>query len=270
MSPTTGYNRASDDRTPISLFPMNTTPQLTVPTTAQVTHRDAWRAARLDLLKKEKELTRLQDELGQQRRALPWVKVSQAYRFEGPDGPIDFADVFGPHRQLAIYHFMLGPGWDEGCKSCSYIADHLDGMLPHLAARDVALVAVSRAPWAEIAAFRRRMGWRFPWYSSHGSTFNYDFQVSFTADELASGAVEYNYTRQPFPFEEAPGLSVFARNDSGSIFHTYSTYGRGVELLMGTYRILDLVPQGRNEEDLEYGMEWVRHHDRYEAPAASS
>jgi predicted dithiol-disulfide oxidoreductase (DUF899 family) len=233
-----------------------------------LTH-DAWLSARLELLKREKELTRLQDELAQQRRTLPWLKVAEPYRFHGPDGAASFVDLFGPHTQLAVYHFMLGPGWEEGCKSCSFIADHLDGMLPHLAARDVALVAISHAPWAEIVPFRRRMGWKFPWYSSHGSSFNYDFHVSFTPEEMASGEVEYNYGKQPFPSEEAPGLSIFARNAAGEVFHTYSTYGRGVEMLMGTYRILDVVPKGRDEEGLEYGMEWLRHHDRYEIVAST-
>ena len=232
-----------------------------------VASRDTWLTARLELLKQEKELTRLQDQLSRQRRSLPWVKVTEPYRFEGPDGAASLPDLFGPHHQLVVYHFMLGPGWGEGCKSCSFVADHFDGMLPHLAARDVAFVAVSHAPWSEIAAFRRRMGWKFPWYSSHGSRFNRDFHVSFTPEEMASGEVHYNYVNQPFPSEEAPGLSVFARRAAGEVFHTYSRYGRGVELLMGTYHVLDVVPQGRAEDNLGYSMEWVRHHDRYESAA---
>jgi predicted dithiol-disulfide oxidoreductase (DUF899 family) len=163
-----------------------------------------------------------------------------------------------------IQHFMFGPDWQEGCPSCSFMADHVDGALPHLAARDVTMVAVSRAPLAKIEAFKKRMGWRFNWVSSHGGDFNADFHVSFTKKELAQGKVNYNYTMQEFPCAEAPGLSVFYKDAAGSVFHTYSTYGRGVDVLMGTYRILDLVPKGREEEDHQ-GMEWVRHHDRYGA-----
>lgn len=247
----------------------NTIPSSTTADSLRVSNREAWLSARLDLLKKEKELTRLQDQLSRQVRALPRFRIAEPYRFAGPDGVLGLADLFGPHSQLALYHFMLGPGWEEGCKSCSFVADHFDGMLPHLAARDVALVAVSHAPWTEIEPFRRRMGWKFPWVSSHGSSFNDDFRVSFTPEEMASGKVEYNYTAQPFPFDEAPGLSIFSRDASGDVFHTYSSYGRGVEQLMGTYRILDVVPKGRDEDGLEYTMQWVRHHDRYEAPATA-
>jgi predicted dithiol-disulfide oxidoreductase (DUF899 family) len=248
---------------------MTTTQSTTTLDSTPAASRAAWLDARLELLKKEKELTRLQDELSRQVRHLPWVKVPETYRFEGSDGAATLADLFGPHRQLAVYHFMLGAGWDEGCKSCSFIADHLDGMLPHLAARDVALIAVSHAPWAEIVPFRLRMGWKFPWYSSHGSLFNHDFHVSFTPEQMAVGEVDYNYAKRPFPFEEAPGFSIFAQSSTGDVYHTYSTYGRGVERLMGTYRVLDIVPKGRAEENLEYGMQWVRHHDRYETAPPS-
>ncbi len=163
---------------------------------------------------------------------------------------------------------MLGPGWEEGCPSCSYMADHTDGMLPHLAARDVTMIAVSRAPLAEIEAFKKRMGWQFPWASSHGSDFNRDFHVSFTEKEVESGKVYYNYTKQSFGCPEAPGISVFHQAADGSVYHTYSVFGRGVELMMGTYRILDLTPKGRDEDHFERSMEWVRYHDSYEAGAA--
>lgn len=224
---------------------------------------EEWLAARMELLKKEKELTRLGDEVSAARRELPRVAVKKNYSFEGPGGKVALADLFAGRSQLVIQHFMFGPDWQEGCPSCSYMADHTDAMLPHLAARDVAMAAVSRAPLAKIEAFKKRMGWRFPWVSSHGGDFNGDFHVSFTEAELARGAVHYNYMMQEFPSAEAPALSVFCRDAAGGVFHTYSTYGRGVEVLMGTYRILDLVPKGRDEEGLSFEMAWVRHHDRY-------
>ena len=232
--------------------------------------RAEWLAARTALLAEEKELTRRRDALAARRRELPWVPLERDYRFTGPEGEVGLADLFAGRRQLLVYHFMLGPGWEEGCASCSYVADHFDACLPHLAARDVTLVAVARAPYAEIAAFRRRMGWTFPWVSSFGSAFNHDFGVSFTAEELQSGAVAYNYARGPFPAEEAPGLSAFARDAGGAIFHTYSTYARGLDGLIGTYALLDLAPRGRDEAALGFTMAWVRHHDRYAtAPAAA-
>ena len=227
-----------------------------------------WLAARKQLLDKEKELTRQQDELAAQRRALPWVRVDKAYRFEGPDGRRSIGDLFGGHSQLVVYHFMLGPGWKEGCPSCSILCDHLDGARVHLAARDVSLTLVSRAPYAEIARFRERMGWRLPWVSSHDSDFNRDFHVSFSKDEVQAGSFYYNYASDGFPSEEAPGISVFARDASGAIFHTYSTYARGGEPLIGAYYLLDMVPKGRDEEGLPWPMAWVRHHDRYGATAA--
>ena len=224
---------------------------------------EEWIAARKELLKKEKEVTRLNDQVSAARRQLPWVKVSKKYVFDAPGGPVALADLFAGRHQLVIQHFMFGPDWQEGCPSCSFMADHIDGALPHLAARDVTLAVVSRAPLAKIEAFKKRMGWRFPWVSSYGGDFNADFHVSFTKEELAGGMVNYNYTLQEFPSAEAPALSVFYQDASGGVFHTYSTYGRGVEVLMGTYRILDLVPKGRDEDHLCFEMEWVRHHDRY-------
>jgi len=228
-----------------------------------VVPEDQWRAARLELLREEKKLLRLQDELAARRRQLPWVKVSKDYVFAGPSGRVPLADLFDGRSQLVVQHFMLGPGWEEGCKSCSFMMDHFNAAAVHLPARDVAFAAVSRAPLAEILPFKERMGWNVNWVSSHDSDFNFDCHVSFTPEEMAGGRVYYNYGPREFPFEEAPGVSVFARDAAGAIHHTYSTYGRGVEFIMGTYHILDLVPKGRDEEGLEYGMEWLRHHDRY-------
>lgn len=242
-----------------------------------IVSRDRWIAERKTLLAREKELTRLRDQIARERRALPWVRVEKDYVFDTPEGPRTLAELFEGRRQLLVQHFMFAPGWEEGCKSCSYMADHNDGANVHLAQRDVTLLAVSRAPLADIERFRRRMGWQFKWVSSHGSDFNHDFGVSFTPQEMASGKVDYNYGIQPFPHEEAPGISVFYKDDAGDVFHTYSTYGRGVEVMMGTYNLLDLTPKGRDEGRLSYTMEWVRHHDRYQpqppakaAPAAGS
>lgn len=231
---------------------------------------EEWLAARLELLREEKELTRRRDALAARQRALPWVKIEKPYVFDSPRGPVTLADLFGPHRQLVVQHFMFGPGWEEGCKSCSFMMDHLNPTVPHLAARDVAFAAISHAPLAEILPFKRRMGWDIEWVSAHGTDFNTDFHVSFAPEAVARGPVYYNYTQQEAPNYELPGISVFARDATGAVYHTYSTYGRGVELVMTTYRLLDLVPKGRDEEKLEYGMAWVRHHDRYEHVAAPS
>jgi predicted dithiol-disulfide oxidoreductase (DUF899 family) len=213
-----------------------------------VVSRDRWLAERKGLLAREKELTRLRDQIARERRALPWVRIEKDYAFDAPEGRRTLAQLFEGRRQLLVQHFMFGPGWEQGCPSCSFMADHTDGMNVHLAHRDVTLVAVSRAPLADIRRFRSRMGWKFTWVSSHGSDFNHDFGVSFTP-------------------EEAPGISVFYKDDAGAVFHTYSTYGRGVEVMMGTYNMLDLMPKGRGERDVAHKMEWVRHHDRYERAA---
>jgi len=234
----------------------------------QIVSADQWLVARKQLLAKEKELTRRRDELARERRALPWVRIEKPYAFEGAAGKQTLSDLFAGRSQLAVYHFMLGPGWKEGCPSCSLLSDHLDGTLPHLAARDVTLAAVSRAPYAEILPFKQRMGWHFDWVSSHDSDFNRDFHVSFSKEELHSGAFDYNYGKNGFPSEEAPGISVFAKDDSGAVFHTYSAYARGGEPLIAAYYILDMVPKGRNEEGLPWPMAWVRHHDRYGTSAA--
>lgn len=239
------------------------------PGNAKVVSPAEWLAARTELLAKEKEFSRLRDQLSRQRRELPWEKVGKPYAFDGPDGRRTLADLFAGHSQLIVYHFMLGPGWKEGCPSCSFLGDHFDGMLVHLANRDVAFTAVSRAPLAEIAIFQKRMGWRFPWVSSFGSDFNYDYQVSATNDQIAAGATYYNYGPSQFSGEERPGASVFARDSAGAVYHTYSTYARGLDILLGTYNFLDLAPKGRGEEGLPWPMAWVRHHDRYE-PAKSS
>ena len=227
-----------------------------------VVSRDAWRAARKELLGKEKEFTRQRDRLSAERRELPWVKVDKAYVFDGPAGEETLADLFGGKSQLIVYHFMLGPGWEQGCPSCSYLADHFDGAIVHLAQRDVSFVVVSRAPLAEIEAFKRRMGWRFKWVSSHGNDFNHDFHVSFTQEELAKGKVDYNYGLVE-GHDELPGVSVFYKDPAGVVFHTYSCYARGLDILVGAYNWLDLAPKGRDEDQLPWSMAWVRHHDRY-------
>ncbi len=229
-----------------------------------VVSRTEWIAARKELLEKEKEFTRLRDQLSAQRRGLPWVKVEKSYVFDGPHGKETLADLFGGKSQLVVYHFMFGPGWEEGCPSCSFLADHFDGSAIHLAHRDVTLILISRAPLPQIDAFKKRMGWRLKWVSSYGSDFNADYHVSFTKKELAKGKVYYNYdATQGFPAEEAPGASVFYKDTNGDIFHTYSTYARGLDILVGAYNFLDLVPKGRDEEGLTHTMAWVRHHDRY-------
>ncbi len=222
-----------------------------------------WLAARKELLKKEKEFTRLRDELSRQRRELPWENVQKSYTFDGPQGKETLADLFAGRSQLIVYHFMLGPGWKEGCPSCSFISDHIDGSVPHLAARDVRLVVVSRAPLAEIEIFKKRMGWRFHWVSSNATDFNYDYQVSMSKEEVGKPEVYYNYGMQKFPSEERPGTSVFYKDAAGNIFHTYSSYGRGLDILIGAYNWLDIVPKGRDEAGLAHTMAWVRHHDKY-------
>jgi predicted dithiol-disulfide oxidoreductase (DUF899 family) len=229
-----------------------------------VVSQNEWLAVRKALLAKEKEFTRARDELSRQRRALPWVKVAKAYVFDGPDGKQSLGELFDGRSQLIVYHFMLGPGWNDGCPSCSFLADHFDGAAIHLGQRDVTLVVVSRAPLAEIEAYQRRMGWQFKWVSSFGTDFNHDYHVSFTPEEKAGGKVEYNYSMTEFPSEEAPGLSAFIQNEAGEIFHTYSAYARGLDILVGAYNFLDFAPKGRDEDALPWSMAWVRRHDEYE------
>ncbi len=238
-------------------------------TTPRVVSRQEWLSHREKLLAKEKELTHLRDALARERLQLPWVKLDKSYVFEDAGGKKSLRDLFAGRSQLAIYHFMFGPAWEEGCPSCSMNADGFDGAIPHLASRDLTLVAVSRAPFARIAAFKKRMGWRFGWVSSHGSDFNTDFRVSFTEEEMRTKAPAYNYGTVAFPADEAPGVSMFATDDAGDVFHTYSTFARGGEPLMVPYAFLDMAPKGRNEAGLPFPMAWVRHHDRYSEGAGA-
>jgi predicted dithiol-disulfide oxidoreductase (DUF899 family) len=230
----------------------------------EIVSRDEWIAARKAHLAEEKTFTRARDALSRKRRELPWEKVAKAYAFDGAGGKETLADLFGGKSQLIVYHFMFGPDWEEGCPSCSLIADHFDGAVVHLAQRDVALAVVSRAPLDQIEKFKRRMGWHFNWMSSFGNDFNFDYQVSATPEEKAKGIAAYNYEVTTFPSDERPGTSVFYKNAAGEIFHTYSSYGRGLDILIGAYNLLDLAPRGRDEAGLSYGMAWVRHHDKYE------
>ena len=223
--------------------------------------REEWLKARRALLAREKAFNRERDALSAARRALPMVRVDKRYVFEEPGGTRTLAQLFDGKRQLIVYHFMFAPEWEQGCKSCSYVVDNITGGLVHLAARDTAFVAISRAPLAKLQAFQERMGWKFRWLSSEHSDFNYDFHVSFSPEEMAAKDLEYNYERTSFPSSEAPGVSVFLR-EGDTVFHTYSTYARGLDVLMNTYNYLDLTPLGRNEAP-GAGMAWLRHHDRY-------
>ena len=224
---------------------------------------EEWLAARLKLLAQEKEFTRLRDELTASRQELPWQKVEKDYCFQGSNGEVALADLFDGRSQLLLYHFMFHPDWQEACKSCSFWADGYNAITPHLAQRDVTLVAVSRAPLPKLQAFAARMGWNFPWYSSYGSDFNYDYQVSFTDEDIASGHVNYNFRETEFTPQEAPGLSVFMRDENGQVYRSYSCYARGLDMLNPAYHHLDLVPRGRNEGELPFTMAWVRLHDSY-------
>lgn len=229
-----------------------------------IVSREAWTVARKELLNREKELTRLRDQLAAERRRLPWVRIDKAYEFDAPGGKRTLADLFGGRSQLLIKHFMFGPSWEEGCVGCSFHADHIDGARLHLERHDVSLVAVSRAPLGKIQTFKRRMGWRFPWVSSYDSDFNYDFNVSFTAEDAAAGQVYYNYEIRPFVSDEMSGISVFYKDAEGRIFHTYSSYARGNEGFLGAYHYLDVTPKGRDETGPNGNLtDWVRHHDRY-------
>ena len=228
----------------------------------RIVSQSEWLAARKALLAKEKALTHAREELAQVRRELPWVKVEKDYRFTGASGRLSLGDLFRERSQLIVYHFMFPASWQAGCKSCSFWADGYDGIVVHLGARDVSLAAVSIAPYPTLAAFRKRMGWSFEWVSSAESDFNRDFGVSFSPQQIESRAPDYNFGTQPFGVEEAPGISVFARRD-GVIFHTYSTYSRGLDWLNPAYHLLDLVPRGRDEADLPFSMAWVKLHDQY-------
>ncbi len=229
---------------------------------AIVSHDD-WIKARLALREAEKLHTQQREALTRMRMAMPWERVEKSYGFEGPDGPLSLADLFDGHSQLIVYHFMFGPDWEEGCKSCSFWADNFNGIPIHLAHRDVAFTAISRAPLDKIEHYKARMGWSFPWVSSAGSDFNFDYQASFTPEELAAGEATYNFERRRVGASDLVGISVFCRDEAGEVFHTYSCYARGVEMLNGAYHYLDLVPKGRNEEGLKFPQEWVRRHDQY-------
>jgi predicted dithiol-disulfide oxidoreductase (DUF899 family) len=231
-----------------------------------IVSRADWLRARMALLEKEKELSRLRDRISAERRALPWVKIEKPYAFESEGGRVHLADLFAGRSQLIVYHFMFAPEWDEGCASCSFLADHIDGANLHLRHHDVSLTVISRAPIEKLLAYRRRMGWRFEWVSSFGSTFNQDFGVSFTPAELAQGATYYNYKKRERQTEgEMPGISVFAQGDDGEVYHTYSSYARGGDLLIGAYNYLDLTPKGRNEHGPHYNLvDWIKRHDMYE------
>ena len=230
----------------------------------RIVSRDEWLAERRQHLANEKRLTRLYDQLAAERRRLPWVKLEKSYVFDGPNGQESLSDLFGDRSQLIVNHFMLGPGWQQGCVGCSFGADHVEGALVHLAQKDVSYVVVSRAPLPEIKAFQKRMGWSFKWVSSNGSDFNYDFNVSFTKEQLAAGRGFYNFEETKPSSEELPGTSVFAKDESGVIFHTYSAFGRGMETILGTYVLLDVTPKGRDETGPSQNLtDWVRHHDAY-------
>ncbi len=228
-----------------------------------IVSREEWLANRKALLAKEKAMTHQLDALRAERRRLPWVKVETPYVFDGPRGKCTLADLFRGRSQLAVYHFMLTPGSDHICKGCSYVADHIDAARQHFEHADLAFAAISRVPLERIEQVRRRMEWTFPWVSSHGSTFNFDFGVSFTKADIATGRAIYNYGTPIKTSEDMHGTSIFAKNDSGEVFHTYSTYHRGDEVLMGAFAWLDLTPKGRNEVDGV--MSWVKLHDEYEA-----
>lgn len=230
---------------------------------AIVTSRDEWKKQRVELLAAEKEFDRLRDALSEKRRTLPWVEVEEDYGFEGADGPTRLNDLFGANSQLIVYHFMFGADWEQGCPSCSFWADNFNGVEAHFAARDAGFAVVSIAPFAKLAAYKQRMGWDFNWVSSAGNSFNRDYAVSFSDEEQKSGATLYNFETSTFPASEAPGISVFVRDEEGKIYHSYSTYARGLDMLNGAYHYMDLLPKGRDEDALPYPMSWVKRHDDY-------
>ncbi len=226
---------------------------------------EEWFQARRALLAEEKEFTRARDALSAKRRALPWVKIEKPYRFDSPEGALTLSDLFGPRRQLIVQHFMFAPDWEKPCKSCSFWADGFDGVVAHLAQRDTAFVAVSRAPLEKLQARKRQMGWTFPWVSSGDSDFNYDFSVSFRDEDLKAGTATYNYAPKHGPMTDLPGLSAFVKGDDGAVHHTYSSFARGLDLMNTAYNLLDLTALGRQEEGLPFSMSWVRLHDEYAA-----
>ena len=230
----------------------------------KIVSREEWIAARKALMIGEKELTRAREALSRQRRELPWVKVDKTYLFDGPNGKVTLGDLFKGRPQLVVQHIMFAPEWDAACKSCSFWADGFERMVPHLAARDTTMAAVSRAPVTKLDAFKQRMGWTFDWVASGDGDFNYDYGVTFTRDQIDKGEAKYNFGATPPYGEELPGISVFYRDESGSVFHTYSTFARGLDMMNAAYHYLDLTPLGRHEEGLPYPMDWVRLRDQYQ------
>lgn len=231
----------------------------------RIVNQEEWLQARKEFMAEEKAFTQARDALSAARRQLPKVKVEKNYSFKGPNGEISLNDLFQDKSQLVIYHFMLGPGWEEGCPSCSFWADNYNGTEIHLAHRDIKLAVVSRGPLDKILAYKSRMGWGFDWFSSEGSDFNFDFAVSFTEEQRESGEPNYNFGTIPFSMDEGPGFSVFEKADDGNIYHTYSTYARGLDIFNSAYHIMDMTPKGRDEDELPYTMAWLRRHDQYEA-----
>jgi predicted dithiol-disulfide oxidoreductase (DUF899 family) len=229
----------------------------------RVVSHNTWLDARKELLAKEKEFTRLRDQLSQQRRDLPWERVEKQYVFDGPKGKETLTDLFAGKSQLVVYHFMFDPDSQEGCPHCSFWADNFNSIIVHLEQRDVSMLAISRAPLEKLEAFRKRMGWSFKWLSSLQNDFNYDYHVSFTPEEMQDGAVFYNYSKAQTGFADREGVSVFSKDESGVVFHTYSCYARGIDMMNTAYQYLDLVPKGRDEDSLEFTQAWVRYHDRY-------
>ncbi|UGY18939.1 DUF899 domain-containing protein [Bradyrhizobium septentrionale] len=229
-----------------------------------IVSREEWIAARKALMAREKELTQAREALSRQRRELPWVKVDKDYVFDGPDGKVTLGDLFKGRPQLVVQHVMFAPDWDEACKSCSFWVDGFERMVPHLAARDTTMIAISLAPLAKLEAFKKRMGWTFDWISSGDNDFNYDYGVSFTRQQIDAGNAQYNYGTTPLYGPELPGISVFFRDETGTVFHTYSTFARGLDMMNAAYHYLDLTPLGRHEEGLPYPMDWVRLRDQYQ------
>jgi predicted dithiol-disulfide oxidoreductase (DUF899 family) len=229
----------------------------------KVVSRNEWIEARKMLLKKEKDFTLLRDQLSQQLRDLPWVAINKEYVFEGPNGKESLSELFDGKSQLIVYHFMFDPSWDAGCPSCSFWADNFNGIIAHLNQRDVTMIAVSRAPYNELAAYEKRMGWGFKWVSSYDTDFNFDYNVSFTPEEMSKKEGMYNFTRQDPHSPEREGVSVFYKDSAGHVFHTYSAYARGIDMLNVAYHYLDLVPKGRYEAGHEFPQFWVRRHDEY-------
>ncbi|MBX9693704.1 MAG: DUF899 domain-containing protein [Cyanobacteria bacterium] len=230
----------------------------------KVVSREEWIERRKELLKKEKEMTHLRDQLTKERQELPWVKVDKNYQFDGPDGKVTLAELFDGKSQLIVYHFMFQPDWTEGCKTCSLIGDHYEPIVLHLRQRDTNMVTISRASIERLEAFKQRMEWTFTWVSSLESDFNQDFNVSFPGEVMGDNEVYYNYRMiKSFPSTEGPGMSVFFKDQDGTIYHTYSCFARGLEQFLMVYNLLDMVPKGRDEDGFVYGTEWVRHHDKY-------